>query len=305
MAYISFQRYGPEYREWWDKSVIVRDHQALHNLQALFTRHRAVYDKVELVTGVPAEMVFCIHIREAGQGDVGKWRGVLHNGEKIVGTGRKTSIVPVGRGPFNTWHDAAVHALKEKGFHQIQEWPPERMLWAMEPYNGYGYRNGPRIRNTSARHPSMRSPYIVASTNLQQRGKYTRDHYFDPDVWDTQVGVLAILKTLRGVSQSQPRSTRTNSRQPSNHTPGAAGIGILGMLLAAIGSFLQVALPLVLIGCGLLLAAYLFLRHRRKKTIAGEGKAIEPSEPLPVPEATDPLPEVPANQEATSEDQKP
>jgi len=31
------------------------------------------------------------------------WRGVLHNGELIVGTGRKTTIVPKNRGPFATW----------------------------------------------------------------------------------------------------------------------------------------------------------------------------------------------------------
>jgi hypothetical protein len=59
------------------------------------------------------------------------------------------------------------------------------MLWALEPFNGYGYRN-----------KNLRSPYIWASTNHQQKGKYVADGVFSYDVMDTQVGCAAVLKYL-------------------------------------------------------------------------------------------------------------
>jgi lysozyme family protein len=79
----------------------------------------------------------------------------------IVGTGRKTRLVPRGLGPFSTWHEAALDALKREGLTGRSNWTPGAMLAALEPFNGYGYRN-----------KGLRSPYIWASTNHQQPGKY-------------------------------------------------------------------------------------------------------------------------------------
>lgn len=185
MSYISYEVYGPEYQKLWDTMHIIRDAAELQRLSDKIKIHKAVYQEVEKATGVPWQMVAVIHIREAGELDIGKWKGVLHNGEKIVGTGRKTRLVPAGRGPFTTWVEAAIDAIKIKNFDKIKQWPVSRMLWALEPFNGYGYRN-----------KGLRSPYLWASTNHQQRGKYVADHVFDPNVMDTQVGVAALLKFL-------------------------------------------------------------------------------------------------------------
>lgn len=193
MAYISYEKYGPEYQQLWDTMHIIRDAAELQRLSDKLKRYQSVYEEVEKATGVPWQLVAVLHVREAGESDVGKWKGVLHNGEKIVGTGKKTRLVPAGRGPFDTWKEAAVDALKYQGFDKIKTWPVARMLWAAEPYNGYGYRNR-----------GLRSPYLWASTNHQQRGKYVADGVFDPSVMDTQVGVAATLKFL-GVG-AQPGS---------------------------------------------------------------------------------------------------
>jgi hypothetical protein len=100
------------------------------------------------------------------------------------------------------------------------------MLWALEPYNGYGYRN-----------KGLRSPYLWASTNHQQRGKYIRDRVFDPTVMDEQVGCAAQLKYL-GVGAKT--TTPTEVALPT------VGTG-LGAALLANGQYVAAGIVLALI----------------------------------------------------------
>jgi lysozyme family protein len=193
---LAFEKHAPEMQKLWDTMRIIQDASSLHNTATKIKQYQHVYEAVEKVTGVPWQLVACKHVREAGSADIGVWKGVLHNGQKIVGTNKKTTIVPKGMGPFNkyptdleNWKDAAVHALKRMGFDKVTDWTPGKMCAAAETFNGYGYRN-----------KGLRSPYVWGSTNHEQLGKYIRDHVFDPSVEDTQVGVAALLKFL-GVGQ--------------------------------------------------------------------------------------------------------
>lgn len=183
--YISFEQYGPEYQQLWDTMHVIRDDHELTRLAGKLSSNKEMYQKVELQTGVPWQMIGVIHEREAGEQDIGRWLCVLHNGERIVGTGRQTHLVPAGRGPFAEWVPAAVDALQLQGFNKISDWSVARTLWALEPYNGYGYRN-----------KGLRSPYLWASTNHQQLGKYIADGVFDAHVMDSQIGCAALLKYL-------------------------------------------------------------------------------------------------------------
>lgn len=185
MAYISFEKNGPEYQRLWDTMHVIRDDKELSRLATRLIANSAKYIEVQHVTGVPWQMIAVIHVREAGEQDVGRWLCALHNGEKIIGTGRTTRLVPAGRGPFNDWVSAAVDALNMQGFNRIVEWSVARVLWALEPFNGYGYRN-----------KGLRSPYLWASTNHQQKGKYVADGVFDANVMDSQIGCAALLKYL-------------------------------------------------------------------------------------------------------------
>lgn len=142
---------------------------------------RARYAAVEKLTGVPDWWIFCVHIRESG----GNFAGVLHNGEHIIGTGRKTRLVPEGRGPFTSWEQAAVDALKIKGLDKITDWNVSRVLYEFERFNGFGYYG-----------PGVNSPYVWADTSLEQTGKYTSDHHFDRSFDDPQTGCAALLKVL-------------------------------------------------------------------------------------------------------------
>lgn len=141
----------------------------------------AKYRAVQAATGVPWFFIGALHMRESSC----NFAGVLHNGERIIGTGRVTSLVPAGRGPFSSWEEAAIDALKLKDMHRIQHWSVARMLYQAEVFNGLGYVGR-----------GINSPYVWAGTNHEQRGKYVRDGEFNANAEDTQLGVAAVLIRL-------------------------------------------------------------------------------------------------------------
>lgn len=135
-----------------------------------------------------AYILGALHFKEA----TCSFAGVLHNGEKIIGTGAKTRLVPKGRGPFSSWEDAAVDAINLNG----SRWAKLRagstdigdILYAMERFNGPGYITGAGKAETS--------PYLWACTNINDgRGKYVRDGVFDSSAGtDEAMGAAMILK---------------------------------------------------------------------------------------------------------------
>ncbi len=142
---------------------------------------------VQALTNAPWFFIGLMLGREAGYpGGHLNFNAVLHNGQVIVGTNKKTTIVPKGRGPFATFEESAIDAAKLKGFGG-GEWGPERIAYETEAFNGFGYRNK-RI--------NIPSPYLWGGTNRQQRGKYIKDGVFDKTVMDSQLGTMAVLKML-------------------------------------------------------------------------------------------------------------
>ena len=139
------------------------------------------YRAVQASTGVPWYFIGALHMRESSC----NFAGVLHNGDRIIGTGGLTTRVPAGRGPFATWEESAVDALKLKDMHRVQSWSVARMLYQAEVFNGLGYAG-----------KGINSPYVWAGTNQEQLGKYVADHVFDRAADDTQLGVAAVLIRL-------------------------------------------------------------------------------------------------------------
>jgi lysozyme family protein len=142
------------------------------------------YRKIQDATGVPWYFVGLLHMRESSC----DFRGVLHNGEHIIGTKKVTQLVPAGRGPFRSWEEAAIDALKLKGLHKIRDWPVERIAYEAERYNGLGYTRASI---------GINSPYLWAGSNHQQRGKFVSDGKFDPNAVDTQMGVMTVLRRIQ------------------------------------------------------------------------------------------------------------
>lgn len=168
------------YENLWGSMNVARPDDAEEAAKGII-QDRARYENVEKATGVPWYFIGPVHHRESNR----SFAGVLHNGERIIGTGKKTQLVPKGRGPFSSWDEAAIDAIKLQKLDNVGEWNIARILYEFERYNGFGY-----IRH------KVNSPYVWAGTSLQQNGKYVADGQFDRNHWDKQLGTAAILKKL-------------------------------------------------------------------------------------------------------------
>jgi lysozyme family protein len=147
-------------------------------LAARILANKARYQTIESKTGVPWHLIAILHLRESNA----DFSTYLGNGQSLH---HVTTIVPKGRGPFNSFEDGAVDALKLDGLTSINDWCLEKELYYCEIFNGAGY---------DAR--GLPSPYVFGGTSIQKPGKYISDHGFDPRVWDMQPGCAPILATL-------------------------------------------------------------------------------------------------------------
>jgi lysozyme family protein len=95
----------------------------------------------------------------------------------------KSKDVPYN-GPFSDWTTAQIAAYKIDDLDQIgaANWSWERACYEEELFNGFGYRSH-----------GVPSPYLFGGTNIQKPGKYTTDRGYDPNVMDTQLGVIPMM----------------------------------------------------------------------------------------------------------------
>lgn len=144
--------------------------------------NKSRYETIEKATGVPWHFIGCLHFMEASL----RFEACLHNGEPW---NKKTTIVPKGRGPWNSFEEAAIDALKydkladkPKGY-----WTMARLLEFAESYNGLGYRK-----------KGILSPYVFSYTNLSnEMGKYVADHVYDATKPHNRPSVGSILLMLK------------------------------------------------------------------------------------------------------------
>ena len=256
----------------WNAAKFTRSTQ----IEAQAAKIRAAktrYDAVAAKTGVPWDVIAVIHYRESS----GSFAGVLHNGQKIIGTGKKTTLVPKGRGPFSSWEQAAVDALMNCHPYagKNKDWSLAGTLDILERYNGLGYRN-----------KGLPSPYLWAGTNQYIKGKYVADGKYDPNHVDQQLGVAALLIALRGQGataapaptepappvqlepESKEESLLTSKRLWTWLTTG--GIGSVFAAIGALDPMLQLLLGVALVA----LAAYAIFAMpavRRKLGMGGNG----------------------------------
>src|SRR5688572_19234705 len=116
----SFDRTRAGYNNLWRTATLKggADLTAANRFADKIIAAESRYRAVQNATGVPWFYIGALHMRESSC----NFAGVLHNGDQIIGTGRLTYRVPAGRGPFSTWEEAAVDALKLKDMHRVQEW---------------------------------------------------------------------------------------------------------------------------------------------------------------------------------------
>lgn len=169
----------PRYAKYWDTMTINADRvQEFTNDAQYAINHKAIYQTLEQKTGVPWAMLAVIHRRE-GDGNFGTYLG---NGQSLA---RKTTEVPANRGPFtgdDAFIDGGVDAIKVEGWGSIQDWRVEKQLYYMLLFNGVG--------SEAWGHPSS---YVWGATNIQQPGKWIRDHVWSSTVMDVQPGAAPLL----------------------------------------------------------------------------------------------------------------
>lgn len=183
LAKYSFAQLQADYADRWAAMVLTPARLAVITEAARkIMAGRVRYEAVEAATGVPWAFIGVLHYRESAC----DFRGVLHNGERILGTGRKTALVPKGRGPFSTWEEAARDALGIKGFRQgVPGWSLLRCLFEGERFNGFGYR----MRGVP-------SAYLWSGSNQYQGGKYVADGTWSATAVDRQIGIAPLMKHL-------------------------------------------------------------------------------------------------------------
>lgn len=182
---------------------------------------KARYLAISARTGVPWFFIAVVHERESTQ----NWSRSLAQGDPW---NQKSMHVPKGRGPFASFEDAAIDALKNCPPFAAKntDWSVGGLLTMLEQYNGLGYCNR-----------GIPSPYIWSGTDQYIKGKYIADGKFDPNVVDKQLGcaglILEMMKQDPTISfgskpvAAAPAKPPAPTASPSVTNPAKGSIGAL------------------------------------------------------------------------------
>lgn len=148
---------------------------------------KTIYQEIQSLTGVPWWVIAVIHEREASQ----NFACNIAQGDPWNQISRH---VPKGRGPFASFVEAAVDALKNCApkAAEWKDWSAGGTLTILEEYNGLGYEE----------YHAEASPYIWGATDQEQRGKYVGDGEYSAAAWDNQLGCAAMLKAMMALDPS-------------------------------------------------------------------------------------------------------
>jgi lysozyme family protein len=136
------------------------------------------YAAVTASTGVPIIWLAAINERESSS----NFKTYLGNGDPL---NKKTTHVPKGRGPFDSWESGAIDALNLDGVASVKNWTWAMAAYMSERYNGFG----PRARG-------RRSGYLWAGTSVYNGGKYIADGVWSPGTWDIQLGTIPMMRAM-------------------------------------------------------------------------------------------------------------
>lgn len=200
----------------WQNAKLTRK-MLSENVATSLMAAKARYRAVEAKTGVPWPVIAVIHQRESSQ----NWGRSLAQGDPW---NRVSVHVPAGRGPFNSWEEAAIDALLNCHPHlaKRKDWSLAGVLIALEMYNGLGYAS-----------KGIPSPYLWAGTNQYKSGKYVADGRYDPSHVDQQLGCVAMLLSMMAIDPTisftgtkvTPSAPQAPHEAPSVGNPSKGSIG--------------------------------------------------------------------------------
>jgi lysozyme family protein/cell wall-associated NlpC family hydrolase len=175
-----------EYQLLFDSCLIRSDKQAVvSSLASQIAANKGRYQTVSQGLGaVPWYVVGLIHAMEASL----NFGAHLHNGDPLSA---RTVHVPAGRPPTGsppfTWEESAIDALTLRGLDKVTDWSLPGILYQLEGYNGFGYRN---VK------PPIFSPYLWSFSNHYTKGKYVADGSYSPTAVSAQCGAAVLLERL-------------------------------------------------------------------------------------------------------------
>ena len=152
---------------------------------AAVRRGEARYETVARATGVPWQVIGCIHNMECGL----SFRLGLYCGDPLTA---RTRHVPRGRPlppvqpPF-TWEYCAIDSVRLDKLDKERWGDIGYVLQNVEAYNGTGYERF---------HPDVPTPYLWSWTTIYDRGKYVADGRWSSTAASDQCGVAPVLREL-------------------------------------------------------------------------------------------------------------
>jgi lysozyme family protein len=164
--------------------------------------NRPRYNLISEATGVPWFVIGVIHSLECSL----SFAKHLHNGDPMAdksGRPLATKRIPAGRGPFLTWDESAIDAIKYDKLDKEKDWSVARIAWHFERFNGMGYAN-----------KGLPSPYLWSFTTAYEKGKFVEDGVYSPVAVSKQAGAMAILKALTKVDPEGVRFEATIKPAP-------------------------------------------------------------------------------------------
>ena len=143
--------------------------------------NRSIYLPIAHFFSCPIQWfhIGCIHQME---GEL-NFNTYLGNGQSLS---RVTTKVPKGRGPFKTFEQGAIDAIRQNGLNDVYDWGIGNTLLILEKYNGLGYSD----------YKGINSPYIFSGSNQYISGKYIADSVYSPTEVSQQIGIALILQKL-------------------------------------------------------------------------------------------------------------
>lgn len=206
----------PEYQKLWDTAQIVPKWASEANrIASQIQTNKARYEAVAAKTGCPWHFIAVTHNMESSL----NFSKHLHNGNPLTG---KTFWVPKGRPPgppkngsAYTWEESAEDILIHKKLSQVKDWSIPGMLYQLELYNGWGYRN---------KASDILTPYLWSGTNHYTKGKFVSDGILDRNAVSAQCGCVPLLKILTNGSPIVPPNYGVGCADP-----GTAGSQTLTM----------------------------------------------------------------------------
>ena len=148
---------------------------------ARMVRNKDRYERISHYFGNPIRWfhIALLHEMECTQ----NFNCYLGNGQPYK---KKTTIVPKGRGAFNSFEAGAIDAIKYDKLNLIQDWSIGNTLYILEGFNGYGYEL----------YKGINSPYLWSGSNHYTSGKYLADSVYSNTAVSQQIGIALLYKRL-------------------------------------------------------------------------------------------------------------